>query len=72
MEHEKNTPLSLPHFKKTFMSYMGWPPKYVYNLDGILGNKSSLAYKSQTAEEHYKKKRQRNWLYFIQRFNSSI
>ena len=19
------------------MSYMGWPPKYVYNLDGILG-----------------------------------
>ena len=20
------------------MSYMGWPPKYVYNLDGILGN----------------------------------
>lgn len=21
------------------MSYMGWPPKYVYNLDGILGYK---------------------------------
>ena len=23
------------------MSYMGWPPKYVYNLDGILGYKQS-------------------------------
>ena len=43
MEHEKNTPLSLPHFKKTFMSYMGWPPKYVYNLDGILGRNQKVS-----------------------------
>ena len=24
------------------MSYMGWPPKYVYNLDGILGYINTL------------------------------
>ena len=29
------------------MSYMGWPPKYVYNLDGILGYKNNPGIFSQ-------------------------
>ena len=39
------------------MSYMGWPPKYVYNLDGILGQiKMSVLLSKQAAKQAEDKK----------------
>ena len=57
MEHEKNTQRNLRHFKKTYMSYMGWHLKHVYNLNGILGcNGLSIVYllRSQNVDVYQK------------------